>query len=81
MPEGEAVYGDMFDVVDFTDKTYGIIQVRTGMVAGRDGKPFSFKVRAAAWLKCQDMNKQVREAMANPEKLQADIEARFAKDD
>ena len=42
---------DMFEVCDFTDKTYGIRQIRTGMVAGSEGKPLSFKVRAAAWLR------------------------------
>ncbi len=64
MPEGEAEYGDMFDVVDFTDKTYGIIQIRTGLIAGEAGKPISFKHRAAAWLKCQEMNKAVAAAKA-----------------
>lgn len=72
---------DMFEVCDFTDKTYGIRQIRTGMVAGSEGKPLSFKVRAAAWLRCQAMNKQVREVKANQEKLNADLEARFAQEE
>lgn len=72
---------DMFEVVDFTDKTYGIRQIRTGMVAGEQGKPLSYKVRAAAWLKCQEMNKKVRAAQANPEQLNADLEARFKENE
>jgi hypothetical protein len=73
--------GDMFEVIDFSDKSYGIMQVRTGMVAGANGKPFSYKVRAAAWLKCQEMNEKVRAAKADPERLNAALEAKFKENE
>jgi len=49
----------MFEVIQFTDKTYGIMQSRTGMMAGSEGKPISFKQPGAAHLKCREMNEAV----------------------
>jgi len=49
----------MFEVVNFTDKTFGIMQSKTGYIAGENGKPISFKQKGAAVLKCQEMNAAV----------------------